>query len=86
MASPDKESKRYLSDSDPEIESDFPRFVIVESLQDIELDQLLPFLIETIISSRSNPKNVKKIRTGNLLVKVETKKTCRKPIKNGEIS
>ena len=76
MASSFKKSKRYLSDSDSdsETESDFPRFIIIESLQDTKLDQLLPFLIQKIISSRSNPKTVKKLRTGNLLVEVESKK------------
>ena len=73
MASSFKKSKRYLSDSDPETESDFPRFIFIESLQDTKLDQLSPFLIEKIISSRSNPKTVKKLRTGNLLVEVESK-------------
>ena len=67
-----KTSKRYLSNSDTE--SDFPRFIIIESLQDVKLDQLSPFLIEKIISSRSNPKTVKKVQTGNLLVEVESKK------------
>ena len=56
MASSFKKSKRYLSDSDSETENDFPRFIIIESLQDTKLDQLSPFLIEKIISSRSNPK------------------------------
>ena len=35
MASSFKKSERYLSDSDSETESDFPRFIIIESLQDI---------------------------------------------------
>ena len=74
MASSFKKSKRYLSDSNLETGSDFPRFIIIDSLQDIKLDQLSPFLIEKIISSRSNPKTVKKLRTGNLLVEVESKK------------
>ena len=74
MASSFKKSKRYLSDSDSETESDFPRFIIIESLQDTKLDQLSPFLIEKIISSRSNLKTLKKLRTGNLLVEVESKK------------
>ena len=56
MASSFKKSKRYLSDSDSETENDFPRFIIIESLQDTKLDQQCPFLIEKIISSRSNPK------------------------------
>ena len=69
-----KRSKRYLSDFDSETEDDFPRFIIIESLQDTKLDQLSPFLIEKIISSRSNSKTVKELRTGNLLVEVESKK------------
>ena len=46
MASSFKKSKRYLSDSDSETESDFLRFIIIESSQDKKLDQLSPFLIE----------------------------------------
>ena len=71
MASSFKKSKKYLSNSDSETESDFLRFIIIESPQDIKLDQLLPFMIE--ISSSSNLKNVKKLQTGNLLVEIETK-------------
>ena len=41
MASSFKKSKRYLSDS--ETESDFPRFIIIELLQETKLDQLSPF-------------------------------------------
>ena len=74
MASSFKKSKKYLSDFDSETKNDFPRFIITESLQDKKLDQLSPFLIEKIISSRSNPKTVKKLRTGNRLVEVESKK------------
>ena len=74
MASSFKKSKRYLSDSDSETENDFPRFIIIESLQDTKLDQLSPFMIEKIISSRSNPKTVEKLQAGNLLVEVESKK------------
>ena len=81
MASSFKKSKRYLSDSDLETESDFPRFIIIESLQDIQLNQLSPFLIEKTISSRSNPKNVKKFRTVNLLVEVEIKKYTENQLK-----
>ena len=36
--------------TDSETENDFPRFIIIESLQDTKLDQLSPFLIEKIIS------------------------------------
>ena len=46
MASSFKKSKRYLSDSDSENETEFTRFIIIESLDEMKLDQLLPFLIE----------------------------------------
>ena len=49
MAFSFKKSKRYLSDSDSETESDFPRFFIIKSLQETKLDQLSPFLIEKIV-------------------------------------
>ena len=42
MASSFKISKRYLSD--------FLRFIIIESLQDMKFDQMSPFLMEKIIS------------------------------------
>ena len=80
-----KKSKRYLSNSDSETESDFLRFIIIESLQDIKLDQLSPFLIAKIISSWSNPKTVKKIRTENLLVGVENKKHAENLLKMEKI-
>ena len=41
-----KISKRYLSNSDSENETEFTRFIIIESLDEIKLDQLSPFLIE----------------------------------------
>ena len=46
MAYSFKKFKWYLSNSDSETESDFPRDIVIESLQDIKLDQLSPFLIE----------------------------------------
>ena len=84
MAYSFKKFKRYLSDSDSETESDFPRFIIIESLQDVKLDQLSPFLIKKIISSRSNPKTVKKLQIGNLLVEVESKKHAENLLKMGK--
>ena len=68
-----KKSKRYLSDSDSENETDLTRFKITESLDETKSDQLSPFLMEKIISSWCNPKYVKKLRNGNLLVEVLTK-------------
>ena len=81
MAPSFKKSKRYLSDSDSETESDFPRIIIIESQQDIKLNQLSPYLIEKIISSRSNSKNVKKLRNGNPLVEVENKNHAKNQLK-----
>ena len=49
----------------------------MESLDEIKLDQLSPFLIEKIISSRCKPKHVKKLRNGNLLVEVQIKKQAK---------
>ena len=46
MASSFKKSKKYLSNSNSETESDFLRFIIIESLQDVKLDQLSSFLIK----------------------------------------
>ena len=37
MASSLKKSKTYLSNSDSETESDFSRFIIIESLEDIKI-------------------------------------------------
>ena len=79
MSSSFEKSKRYLSDSNTE--SDFPKFIIIESLQDVKLDQLSHFLIKKIISSRSNPKTVKKLQTENLLVEVESKKHAENQLK-----
>ena len=67
-------------------QSDFPRFIIIESLQDVKLDQLSPFLIEKIISTRSTPKTVKKLQTEKPACGSGKQKTCWKPIRNGEIS
>ncbi len=41
-----KKSKSYLSDSDSENATEFTKFIIIESLDEIKLDRLLPFLIE----------------------------------------
>ena len=71
---PSKNPKDIYPTLTQQTESDFPRFIIIESLQDIKLDQLSLFLIGKIISSRSNPKTLKKFRTRNLLVEVVSKK------------
>ena len=61
--------------------------IIIESLQDIKFDQLSPFLIEKIISSRSILKNVKNTSNWKPVSGIRNqKKNSRKPTKNGEIS
>ena len=45
--------------SDSETESDFPRFILIESLQDTKLDQLSHFLIEKNNIQKIQPKNCK---------------------------
>ena len=64
-------NKQNLSESDSEDEAaDFPRFIVIEFLEEICLAKFSPFLIEKIISTKATPKNVKKFRNGNLLVEV----------------
>ena len=70
-----KKNKRNLSESDSENEAtDFPRFIVIESLEEVCLAKLSPFLIEKVISTRASPKNVKKIRNGILLVDVDSRR------------
>ena len=76
MASSNKKTKRNLSESDSENEAaDFPRFIVIESLEEVCLAKFSPFLIEKVISTRASPKNIKKTRNGNLLVEGDRQKT-----------
>ena len=43
-------------------------------MDETPLNKLPPFLIEKVISNRANPKSVKKIRNGNLLIEITEKK------------
>ena len=75
--------KRSRPDSDSEPDSEpsqqsttvFPRFLIIESLQeDKPLSKLSPFVIEKSIQSMAGTaKSVKKLRNGSLLIEVEKK-------------
>ena len=65
-----KKNKRNLSDSENEV-ADFPRFIVIESLEEVCLAKFSPFLIEKVISTRASPKTVRKTRNGNLLVEVD---------------
>ena len=69
LASSNKKTKQNLSESDSENEAaDFPRFIVIKSLEEVCHAKFSPFLIEKVISTRACPKTVKKTRNGNLLV------------------
>ena len=73
MASSNKKSKQNLSESESETEAaDFPRFIVIESLEEVCLAKFSPFLIEKVISTRASPKTVKKTIKDNLLVRVDS--------------
>ena len=75
MASSNKKTKRNLSESDSENEAaDFPRFIVIESFEEVCLAKLSPFLIEKVISTTASSKTVKKTRNGNLLVEVDSRR------------
>ena len=75
MASLNKKTKRNPSESDSENEAaDFPRFIVIKSLEEVCLAKFSPFLIEKVISTRASPKTVKKTRNGNLLVEVDSRR------------
>ena len=81
-----KKSKRNFSESDSKNEAaDFPRFIVIESLEEVCLAKFSPFLIEKVISTRASPKTVKKTGNGNSLAEVDS---WRQPenIKNKNIS
>ena len=80
MASSNKKTKRNLSESDSENKAaDFPRFIVIESLEEVCLAKFSPFLI--VISTRASPKTVKKTRNGNLLVEVDSRRQAENILK-----
>ena len=82
MASSNKKSKQNLSGSDLENEAaDFPRFIVIESLEEVCLAKLSAFLIEKVISTRASLKTVKKTRNGNLLVEVDSRRHAENMLK-----
>ena len=86
MVSSNKKSKWNLSESDSENEAaDFPRFIVIESLEEVCLTKFSPFLIEKVISTRACPKTVKKTKNGNLLVEVDSRRQAEN-IKNKNVS
>ena len=77
-----QKTKRNLSESDSENEAaEFPRFIVIESLEEVCLAKLSPFLIEKVISTRASPKNLKKTRNGNLLVEVDSRRQAENILK-----
>ena len=64
-----KKNKRNLSESYLKNEAaDFPRFIVIESLEEVCLVKFSSFLIEKVISPQASPKTVKKTRNGNFIV------------------
>ena len=67
MVNTRKKPKQDLFESDSENEmTEFPRFIVTGSLEETPLAKVSAFLIEKIISSRANPRTVKKTRSNNL--------------------
>ena len=71
-----KHSKRLSPDSDSDSDTsitNFPRFVILESLEDKQLATVNPFVVHKVISGIVKPISVKKLKNGTLLVEVDKK-------------
>ena len=71
-----KSTKRSYSDTDSDSEtypSSFPRFIVLESLEEKSLAKLNPIVIEIKISGIVKPKSVKKLKDGNMLIEVDRK-------------
>ena len=78
MASKNKPAKRlHIESSDSESEkktNNFPRFIVLESLENTQLSKISPFIIQKIISANFQPKTVKSLRDGKLLIEVTQEK------------
>ena len=71
-----KSSKRTCSSLDTDSDSDnvdsaFPHFIVLESLEEKPLSKVNPFVVEKVISGVVKPVSVKKLYNGTLLVEVE---------------
>lgn len=76
-----KKKNHNLSESNSETEENqYAKYVMVESLDDLSLSTLSPFLIERVITSRSKPKSVKNSES-NLLVEVNKQKQAENLLK-----
>ena len=58
--------------------TDFPRFIVIESIEDVCVAKFFPFLIEKVIATKTTFQDIKKTRNRNLLVEVDS----RRPAKN----
>ena len=86
IVSSNQETKWNLSESDLENEAaDFPRLIVIESLEEVCLSKFSPFLIEKLISTRASLKTVKQTRNSNLLVEVDSRRQAG-DIKNKNLS
>ena len=79
MDNPNKKRSRQTDDNDSDHGHDntaFPRFLLIESAVPEEpLTKLSPFVIQKVlVSIAGNPKSVKKLNSGALLVEVERPK------------
>ena len=72
-----KDSKRRHieldSDSDNDISTTFPQFIVLESIEDQCLTKLSPFVIKKVIDSVVVPRDVKTLGNGSLLIEVAKK-------------
>ena len=75
MGSSNKKSKWNLSESNSENEAaDLPRFIVIESLEEVCLAKFSPLLIEKVRSTKASPRTVKKTRNGNFIVEVDNRR------------
>ena len=73
MAFLDKKQNEIFFESDSVTEAaDFPKFIVLESLQDICQAKLSPFLLEKIILTKATSRSVKQTRNGNLFMEVDS--------------
>ena len=66
--------KRPHTESDSDNDSDqtlFPKFIMLESMEDTPITKLSPFIIEKPLNSFIKAKSVKKLINNTLLIEVE---------------
>ena len=66
--------KRLHAESDSDNDSDqtlFPKFIVLESMEDTPITKLSPFIIEKTLNSFIKAKSIKKLINNTLLIEVE---------------